>query len=416
MAVTDNNLLTSDIIVKEGLRLLKNNLVFARLVYRAYEKAFAKVGDTISIKLPYRTKTTSGRVLGKQPMVDQKIPLKVEYQENFGIEYTMNDLTLSIEQFSERYLKSGIVQLANVIDRSIALTLKKAFHTSGTPGTRPGKYIDFANAAAKMSTYGVPQDGMRRAVLDPFTMASLSDEVTKLFKEAMVEAAFKKGYKGMVSELETYESQNIPKHTVGAYNGTPLVNGTITNGNTVTFDGGVGDVTNYLNVGDVFTMDGVYGVNPQSYETTGLLQEFVVTSAVDTTAGAGTITFSPALNDGTATTTNSEGATISLAAYQNVTALPADDAPITILGDAGKTYEQNYLFHKEAIAFCMINKELPKSAVVKARVADPDSGLSLCMTEAYDIDQDAEVTRIDAIWAADMIYPELAMRMYGSAI
>jgi hypothetical protein len=416
MSVTDNNLLTSDIIIKEALRLLKNKLVFARLVYRAYEKQFAKVGDTISIKLPFRTKTTSGRVLGKQPMVDKKVALTVEYQENFGIEYTMNDMTLSIDQFAERYLKSGIAQLANVIDRSIALTLKKAFHTSGTPGTRPGKHIDFANAAAKMSTYAVPDDGMRRCVLDPFAMASLSDEVTKLLKEAMVEAAFKKGYKGMAAGLEMYESNNIPKHTVGAYNGTPLVDGTITNGNTITFDGGTGDVTGYLNIGDVFTMDGVYGVNPQSYETTGLLQEFVVTSQVDTTAGAGTITFSPSLNDGTATTTNSEGATISLAAFQNVTALPADDAPINILGTASKTYEQSYLFHKEAIAFCMIDKVLPKSAVVKARVSDPDSGLSLCMTEAYDINEDSETTRIDAIWAADMVYPELAMRIYGEAV
>ena len=416
MAVTANKHLTDDVIAKEALLLLKNYLVFAKLVYRQYEKTFGKVGKSISLKLPFRTKTASGRTLVKQPMVDQTIPFKIDRQENFGLEYTMDDLTLSIEQFSERYLKSGMIQMANVIDRSIALTLKKAFHTSGTPGTRPGKYIDFANAAAKLTTYAVPDDGMRRAVLDPFTCASLSDEVTKLFKESMVEAAYKKGYKGRVADLETYESNNLPKHTVGAYNGTPLVNGTITNGDTVTFDGGTGDVTGYLNVGDVITFDGVYGVNPQSYETTGLLKEFVVTETVNTTAGAGSIKISPALNDGTATTTNENGDTISLAAYQNVTQLPPDDAPITVHGDAGKTYEQNYIFHKNAIALCMIDKVLPKSATVKQRVSDPISGLSLCMAQDYDIIEDAEITRIDAIWGVDMIDPELAMRMYGNAV
>ncbi len=417
MAVQDNKLLTDDVIAKEALRLLKNNLVFAKCVYRNYENTFGKVGDTIRLELPFRTKTASGRTLVKQPMVDQTIPFAIDNQEHFGLEYTVKDLTLDIMKFSERYLKSGMVQIANKIDRSLALTLKQAFHSSGTPGTRPGAYIDFANASAKQTTYGVPNDGMRKAVLDPFTCAALSDEVTRLFKEAMVETAYKKGYKGDVADYKTYESQNLPKHTVGDYNGTPLVNGTITNGNTVTFDGGTASATTgYLAVGDVFTMGGVYGVNPQSYETTGLLQEFVVTSAVDTNgSGEGTITFSPSLNDGTATTTNADGDTISLSAYQNVTALPADNAPINIMGTANATYEQNYLFHRDAIALAMIDLELPRSAVHKARASDPETGLSLSMTQAYDINEQTEITRIDAVWGAKMIYPELALRLWGAA-
>jgi len=248
------------------------------------------------------------------------------------------------------------------------MTLKNAFHSSGTPGVRPGAFIDFANAAAKQTTYAVPQDGMRHAVLDPFTCASLSDEVTKLFKESMVEQAYKMGYRGKVSEYETYESQNLPKHTVGNHGGTPLVAGTVVNGDTVGFDGGTASTAGFLKAGDVITFAGVFGVNPQNYETTGLLQEFVVLEDVDTDgAGAGSIKLSPSLNDGTATTTNAAGDTISLKAYQNVTALPADNAPITVLGAANTTYEQNYLFHRDAIALAMIDLELPQSAVVKSR-------------------------------------------------
>lgn len=415
MAVQDNNLLTDDVIAKEALRLLKNNLVMAKCVYRNYEKTFGKVGDTIRLKLPYRVKSASGRVLQKQPMVDQTIPFKIDYQEHVGLEFTVKDKTLSIQQFSERYLKSGMIQIANKIDRSLTMTLKKAFHTSGTPGVRPGKYIDFANAAAKQTTYAVPNDGMRHAVIDPFTCASLSDEVTKLFKESMVEMAYKKGYRGEVSEYKTYESQNLPKHTVGNYSGTPLVAGTITNGDTITTDGWTASVTGLLKAGDVITFGGVFGVNPQNYETTGLLQEFVVLEDVDSDAGGlATIKVSPSLNDGTATTTNADGDTISLKAYQNVTALPADNAPITVLGTANTTYEQNYLFHRDAIALAMIDLELPQSAVVKARAADPETGLSLLMTAAYDINEQSEITRIDAVWGADMIYPELALRLWGA--
>jgi len=414
MAVQNNNLLTDDVIANEALRLLKNNLVMAKCVYRNYEQTFGKVGDTIRLKLPFRVKSASGRLLVKQPLVDQTIPLVIQNQEHVGLEVTVKDRTLDIAHFSERYLKSGMVQIANQIDSSLANTLKQAFHSSGTPGTRPGAYIDFANAAAKQTTYAVPNDGMRHMVLDPFTCASLSDNVTKLFKESMVETAFKNGYMGKTATYEVYESQNLPKHTVGALGGTPLVAGTITNGSSVTTDGWTASVTGVLLEGDVITFAGVYGVNPQNYTSTGMLQEFVVTADVDSDgSGLATIPISPAINDGTATITNADGDTVSIGAYQNVTNVPADNAVITVLGAAGVTYEQNYLFHRDAIALAMIDLELPQSAVVKARASDPETGLSLLMSAAYDITEQSEITRIDAVWGSKLIYPELALRLWG---
>jgi len=415
MAVQSNNILTDDVIAKEALRLLKNNLVAAKCVYRNYENVFAKVGDSISLKLPYRVKAADGRVLVKQPMVDQTIPFKIDKQHHVGLEYTVKDYTLDIPDFSNRYLKSGMIQIANKIDLNILLTLKKAFHSSGTPGTRPSKFIDFANAGAKQTTYGVPSDGMRSAIIDPFTCAALSDEVTKLFKESMVEGAYKKGYRGDVAEYVTYETQNLPKHTVGNHGGTPQIAGTITNGNTITTDGWDASVTGLLLAGDVIKFAGCYGVNPQNYTTTGMLQEVVVTEDVDSDgSGLATIKFSPALNDGTATTTNAAGDTVSLKAYQNVTNVPADNAAISVMGTANTTYEQNYLLHKDAVALAVVDLELPQTAVIKSRANDPESGLSLTLTGAYDITEQTEIHRIDVVYGTDLIYPELALRLWGA--
>ena len=102
-------------------------------------------------------------------------------------------------------------------------------------------------------------------------------------------------------------------------------------------------------------------------------------------------------------------------AYQNVNALPADNAAITVKGTADTTYEQNYLFHRNAIALAMIDLELPQSAVIKSRAMDPESGLSLTMTGAYDINEQSEIHRIDAVWGAKLIYPELALRLWGAS-
>ena len=112
----DNRFLTDDIIIKDALVLLKNSLVVAPLVHRDLERRFAKVGETINLELPFRTKTAAGRTLVKQPLIDRTTPFTIDRQEHFGIEINQRDRTLSVDRFRERYLKSGIVQIANKID------------------------------------------------------------------------------------------------------------------------------------------------------------------------------------------------------------------------------------------------------------------------------------------------------------
>lgn len=413
----NNRLLTDDIIVKEALRLLKNNLIMAPLVYRDLEKRFAKVGDTISLKKPFRTKTASGRTLVKQPMIDQTIPFQIANQEHFGLEVTVRDRTLSLEQFSERYLKSGIVQLANKIDKSIIDVLSaKSFFTSGTAGTTITTK-SFLMAKAYQGLVGVPDDGMRRGVLNMLDMAEISDATSKLFNEAMVKESVQKGYMGGLAGYDLFETQNIGVYQPSAgWAGTVLIAGANQTGSTITVDGfTTAGVT--LKKGDCFTIAGVYEINPQSYQSTGRLQTFVLTADATTVAGSpnsATLQISPSINDGTLTTQDAFGASLSLSAYQNVSAKPADNAPITVVGTAGTAYRQNFLFHKEAVALCMVDLELPSAAVVKSRVRDEDSGLSLAMTGAYDINNQSEITRIDAIWGVDMIYPELSHRLVSA--
>ena len=415
----NNRLLTDDIIVKDALRLLKNNLVTAPLVYRDLEKRFAKVGDTISLKKPFRTKTASGRVLVKQPMIDQTVPFQIDRQEHFGLEVTMRDRTLSLEQFSERYLKSGMVQIANVIDRSILLKLKNAFFSSGTPGTA-ASVTSYHLAEAYMTDVAVPDDGLRRAICNSLDAAAINTEIMSKFNEKLVKDSIQKGYMGPLSGFDMFRSANMPTHTVGVHGsgaavGTPLANSvTAQTGSSILTDGWNTSVDSVLLQGDVITFAGVYEINPQNYQSTGRLQNFVVQADVDSDgSGEATISISPSINDGTLTTVDVDGNPLSLAAFQNVSAAVANNAALVVMGVASTTYRQDFLFHKNACALAMVELELPQSAVVKARVRDPESGLALCMTGAYDINNQSEVTRIDAVWGTDLIYPELAHRLWS---
>jgi len=410
----NNVLLTDDVIAKEALRLLKNNLVFAPLVYRNMESTFGKVGDTISIRKPFRTKTASGRTLVKQPLVDQTIPFKIEYQQHFGLEVTVRDRTLSVNDFSERYLKSGMTQLANVVDRSIALQFKKAFFSSNPVGTAINT-DSFLYGAAYQSMVAVPDDGMRRAVVDMLTGAAISSDIKNKFNELMVKDAIQKGYMGPIAGYDMFQSQNVFTHTVGAYGGTPLSNSAIVQtGSSIVTDGWTASVVGLLKAGDVITFAGVNEINPQSYQSTGRLQQFLVTADVTSdVSGNATILISPSINNGTLTTLDAEGNAISTAGYQNVTAGISDNSAITVMGTANATYRQGILFHRDAVGLAVIDLELPQSAVVKSRARDEDSGLSLTLTGAYDVSAQTEVTRIDVVWGTNMIYPELAHRLWG---
>lgn len=411
-----NKYLTDDIILKNALRLLINNCVMAPLVYRDHEKRFGKVGDTISLEKPYRAKTAEGPVMQLQPMVDESVPFKIDRHRHFALEFSQKARRLDIQNFSERYLRTGIVKLANDIDRSICMTLKNAYYSTGIPGTTPGSFMAFAGAGAYATDLGWPNDGRRRAVINPSTCAVLSDQLKGLQNPKGLDGIVPKGYKGDVYDWSLHETQNLPAHTVGAYAGsTSLVAGAGQTGTSLDTDGWTAS-TQVLNQGDVIRIDGVYSVNPQNYESTGHLMQFVVQNDVVSTAGGlATIEIYPAINDGTLSTVNSQGETVSLSAYQNVTGAPANNATISVMGESDTTYKQDYLFHREAIGFAMIQFELPEAATIAKRVSDKQTGMSLTMTGSFDINNYRSAYRIDGLWGAHMIYGDLAMRQWGAS-
>ena len=413
-----NVFLTDDVIAKEALRLLKNNLVGLQLVNRSKEKYFdKKIGDTISVKTPFRVKSASGRVLVKQPMVDQTVSMKIDRQEHVGLEYTVNDRTLALSEFSERYLASGMVQIAHKVDLSIYNELNKStYFTNGVPGNGV-TFNEIIDARAFSTMTGHPDDGKTNVVLNTLDAASHRKKLTTITNDTLVKSAIERAYLGNVAGYDLFETAQVPTHTVGIATGAPLVNGAGQTGGTLVTKGWTNSQTAILKAGDVFTIAGVYSINPQTYQSSGILQQFVVTADANSGASTGpaTLSISPAINDGTLTTTDAEGNSVSLAAYQNVTAAPAADAPITVLGTGGSTRRNNFMIHKDAITVAIVDQVLPQSAAVAKRVRDDESGLSLMMTAQYDINQQREIYRIDVLWGVKNLQPELTRRILGAS-
>jgi hypothetical protein len=244
-------------------------------------------------------------------------------------------------------------------------------------------------------------------VLNPAASLTAADMLKGLYNPELVKGAVRGRTLGPLAGFDTYMDQNIKRHTTGVWGGTPLVNGasqsvtyaaaTHTYGSTsqtLSIDGLTAS-TGVVAVGDVFTIAGVYQVNPVSKDSTGVLQEFVVQTAQTATAGGAiaALVISPAI--------------ITSGPFQTVDAAPADNAVITLKA----THTANLAFHKNAFALVTCPLELPDGAAWKARQSA--NGLSVRVVKDYDIDSDDEIIRIDILYGVKTLYPELACRLFG---
>jgi hypothetical protein len=307
--------------------------------------------------------------------------------------FTSQDLTLTIEEFSERYLKPAAERLANKIDFDVLSNFTSVFNVVGTPGTLPASFAALGAVGQRMDEGGVPQDG-RVLILNPAAYWSLAGALVSLYVKSVAEPALK-GFLANIANFEIYMDQNVQVQTVGAYAGTPVVNGAGQTGSSLVTSGWTGTIAGLLNVGDVFTIAGVYAVNPQSKVATSSLQNFVITSTANSTSGAATLQIYPAI------TTSG--------AYQTVSASPANNAAITVIGTASTSYAQNIAFTKDAFGLVCVPMELPQGVDFAAR--ETYKGISMTVIRAYDITNSIFPTRVDVLYGTSTFYPELAVRL-----
>ena len=401
-----NSILTIDMITRKALEILENNLVITRNVNRQYDDSFAvsgaKIGSTLRIRLPDRALVTDGAALQVQDDAEQSTTLTVASQKHIGVNFTTAELTLQLDDFAERVLKPRISQLASSIDADVANAYKAIFNTVGTPGVSPATALVLLQAQQKLNESAA---GMapRYATVNPAANAGLVNGLSGFFNPTTtISQQFKNGMMGtgVLGFDEINMSQSIKVHTTGSRAGTILVNGAVsTQGqSTISIDGLTG-ATDTVTVGDVFTIAGVFAVNPQTRESTGSLQQFVVTAAQ---TGVSNALANMAISPPIYTSTN---------ALATVDSFPADNAAVTFVGTASTAYPQNLIYHKDAITFATADLVMPQGVDMAARANH--NGISLRVVRQYDINNDRMPCRIDVLYGFSTIRPQMACRLWG---
>lgn len=405
-----NQILTISMINREAMRVLENNLTFTKGVNRNFDEKFgiegAKIGSTLNIRLPARYVGRSGPVLSVEGQTETYVPLTLNTQFGVDVEFTSADLELSMDDFSERYVKPAMAVVANKIDRDGLLQALNVYQTVGVPGTTPTALSAYLAASAKMKFAAAPEDDMRSIVIDPNAEAGIVNSLTTLFNPSqLISDQYKDGTMGKAIGFKWSSDQNVVSYTTGPQGGTPVVASAPASGASVLATSGwTSSAAIRLNVGDIFTVAGVYAVNPQSRQTTGQLQQFVVTSQFSSNgSGIGNVSIAPAM--------------ISSGQFQNISALPASNAAITVLDASGNpggiVSPMNLAYHRDAFCLGTADLPLPKGVDMASRVSDKKVGVSVRMVRAYDIVNDMFPCRLDVLYGWTSIYPQLACRIQG---
>jgi hypothetical protein len=389
-------ILTPTAVTREALRVLHQKLNFIGSINRQYDDSFAKsgakIGDSLKIREPNQFVVRTGKTLNTQDISETSQTLTVATQKGVDVNFSSAELTMSLDDFSKRVLDPAMSVLAANLEAD-AMSMYKDVYNSVWDTGNAIVYGDILDARVLLQR-GLAPSGDRTANLNPQDMVDLVKDTKTLFQDqGQIAKQYKEGHMGRAAGLDFMENTLWPNHTTGSEDAAYVVNTStgITSGTaTITTTAGSGT----LSVGDVFTVEGVNSVHPESKVDTGVLQQFVVTAAVSA-AGAWAVAPTP----------------ITSGAKQNIVINSAGASKdVVVAGTASTEHTSSLLYHKDAFTFATADLIMPNGVDFARR--EVQDGISLRIVRAYDINNDNLPCRIDVLYGYKSLRPQWASRLH----
>ena len=397
-----NSILTPTSVTRKALQVLHQKLNFIGSINRQYDDSFsksgAKIGDSLKVRLPNQYTVRTGATLSTQDTTETSTTLQVATQKGVDLTFSSNELTLSLDDFSDRILQPAMSVLAANMEAdalSMALDVYNSVNNVGAAIT-----FNKALAARKLLVDNLAPGNDRTLLLNTQDNLDLVDGLKGLFQDStQISKQYKEGVVGVTAGFGTiYENTLLASQTTGTALSvtTYTVNGAVTvNGTAAVTVASAGSTT--FKKGDVFTVAGCNRVHPETKADTGALQQFVVTA--DYAGGAGSLAFAPAI--------------YTSGGLQNVTAggLP-NGAALVKIGGASAVYKPSLAFHKDAFTFATADLVMPQGVDFSAR--EVFDGLSMRIVRQYAISSDTLPCRIDVLYGYKTLRAQLAARILSN--
>lgn len=388
-----NVLLNVDKITNAALAILHQKLNFIGSINRDYDNSFAqsgaKIGSTLRIRLPNQYVIRTGAAMVTQDVSENNTSLTVTSQKGVDVNFTSAELAMNIFDFTQQVLEPAMAVLAaNIEADALTMSLDVYNQINGHGAAQNFRNIMLGRKALVDNL--APADNSRMVRLNTQDNVDLVDSLKGLFQSStQISRQYNDGLMGTTGGFEFAENTFLTTFTRGAGLQTYTVNGAGQTGSGLLVQTGTGAPAK----GDVFVIANVNRCHPETKANTGVLQQFVLTSAF--TSGANTWTISPAI------VTSGPG--------QNVNAGPAATAAITFAGTASTAAGLSLAYHKDAFTFATADLIMPEGVHFAARKMQ--EGISLRIVRQYDINNDRLPCRIDVLYGFKTIRPQLAVRL-----
>ncbi|MFB1501502.1 P22 phage major capsid protein family protein [Thiocapsa sp. N5-Cardenillas] len=410
-----NQFQTTQYILDDVFVRFWNSLSLARTSNRNLEEDFGKLqfatGQTLNYRLEERFLAGEGATATAEAVVQVTRPLSITKQFRTMVEYTGWNLTFDRAR-DEPYLEMANAprakRLANMVEKFIAEQFQtKVYQAVGTPGV-PVDFNTILTADAYMTELAIPEDGKRYTGVGPRIAANLSNDLYNVFNNTVNTGALMDGFIGHLSGFDFFKTNFFTRQIAGAgeAGGTPpagfklggiVTNGPISSGNTIAVNNlGQAPGTIVFQEGDIIEVDdadGVFMINPLTYEALSQRAQFVVTEQVISADGAtASIPVNPTI--------------VVSGARQNISAAIPNGAQM-LLRDS---HNVSMAYHTQAIVFAAPPlKELRGGVEAVTRYSDLYK-LAMTYSLGADIRNYEQLDRIDVICGV-AINPEFAVRI-----
>ncbi len=398
-----NTFLTPTMVTRAALTILHQKLNFVGSINRQYDDSFAKtgakIGTALKIRLPNQYTVRTGATLTTQDISETSTTLNVTTQKGVDTTFTSVDLTMNLQDFTDRIIEPAMAVLAANVEADALTMINDVYQSVDNTTNASIAMATILQGRKILNDALAPIDGNRTALLTTQDSADLVNALKGLFQDsAGIKQQYREGMMGRTGGFDFYENTllvNLTSGTLSAVS-TMIVTDTIvpaTAQSTINIVQSAGQGT--LVVGDVFTITTLNRVHPESKADTGVLQQFVVVSAMAGAATFNSISFQPAIN--------------MAGAGQNVKSTAIQSQLIVKLGNTSRSLRQSLLYHRDAFTFATADLIMPDGVHFKGR--EVQDGISLRIVQQYAISTDTLPCRIDLLYGFKTIRAQMAVKL-----
>jgi hypothetical protein len=422
---TQNTFLTPDVIAREALLILEDNIVAPQMMSTSATADFtgAKVGDTIRIRRPAffgvdefdRTGGNINNTVTIQDAVENSVNLVIEKHFDVSFEVSSKELAFAVDDFNERLLKPAMSALAQKIDQ---YALTKIANLGGLFGVAttyaaPSSLTHVASIVEKMNNQNIPMTN-RKFLVSPamqtalygiteFVRADIRGAATSPVEEASL---------GRFMGLDTVMSQNLPKHsTLGTAATTASTDVVYTSGaaytegtTTINIAGGPAGVLT-LAKGDTLAIDYIDGITREHVVTNDPSIPFASNAITGVTITPGLYGVSGA----TAVAAGVPNVVASGATVRNVTSTLVADRTTTAVTPVG-SYTMGAAFHPSAFQLVFVPQPNPMGPGTSSSTVNYN-GMSLRVLQSYDHIKKRDLISVDCLVGAAAVDGRLGVRV-----